>query len=158
MPHLVIANHWNKFSIPSSVASIDDGAFEGCSSSIQIIIPSSVTSIWRYAFRLCPSFIDLINYYIFYCSFRLIEIIILNSIKNIRNTAFYRCNSLVEIAIPSSITETNFWMSFFIETIFNSIFYALNCNWLFISKNGNYTNLNELPITLIFSFNKWKSF
>lgn len=43
------------YSIPSSVTSIDDLAFAGCSSLTSVTIPNSVTSIGNNAFRNCSN-------------------------------------------------------------------------------------------------------
>ena len=62
--------------IPSSVTSIDYGAFSDCSSLSKIVIPSSVTSIGDYAFLGCRS---------------LSEIVISSSITSIGKGAFCYC-------------------------------------------------------------------
>ena len=76
--------------IPSSVTSIGDRAFYGCSSLSEIVIPSSVTSIGDSAFSDCRS---------------LSEIVIPSSVTSIGKDAFSRCVSLSEIVIPSSVTS-----------------------------------------------------
>ena len=76
--------------IPSSVTSIGDRAFYGCSSLSEIVIPSSVTSIGDSAFSYCRS---------------LSEIVIPSSVTSIGKDAFSRCVSLSEIVIPSSVTS-----------------------------------------------------
>ena len=76
--------------IPSSVTSIGDRAFYGCSSLSEIVIPSSVTSIGDSAFSFCDS---------------LSEIVILSSVTSIGDRAFSGCRSLSEIVIPSSVTS-----------------------------------------------------
>ena len=76
--------------IPSSVTSIGDRAFYGCSSLSEIVIPSSVTSIGDRAFYGCNS---------------LSEIVIPSSVTSIGKGAFRGCNSLSEIVIPSSVTS-----------------------------------------------------
>ena len=76
--------------IPSSVTSIGDRAFYGCNSLSEIVIPSSVTSIGKGAFRGCNS---------------LSEIVIPSSVTSIGDSAFSFCDSLSEIVIPSSVTS-----------------------------------------------------
>ena len=76
--------------IPSSVTSIGDRAFYGCSSLSEIVIPSSVTSIGDRAFYGCSS---------------LSEIVIPSCVTSIGNGAFYGCHSLSEIVIPSCVTS-----------------------------------------------------
>ena len=76
--------------IPSSVTSIDKGAFTGCYSLSEIVIPSSVTSIGDGAFSFCRS---------------LSEIVIPSSVTSIGDWAFSNCDSLSEIVIPSSVTS-----------------------------------------------------
>ena len=76
--------------IPSSVTSIDKGAFFRCHSLSEIVIPSSVTSIGDGAFSCCDS---------------LSEIVIPSSVTSIGDWAFSFCSSLSEIVIPSSVTS-----------------------------------------------------
>ena len=76
--------------IPSSVTSIGDWAFSGCSSLSKIVIPSSVTSIDYGAFSDCSS---------------LSKIVIPSSVTSIGEMAFMDCDSLSEIVIPSSVTS-----------------------------------------------------
>ena len=76
--------------IPSTVTSIGDKAFNGCSDLASITIPSSVTSIGRNAFYLCSS---------------LSSIIIPNSVTSIGTEAFTGCSGLISITIPSSVTK-----------------------------------------------------
>ena len=86
-----------EYSIPSSVTSISESAFEECSSLERIEIPSSVTSIGRESFRYCSS---------------LERIEIPNSITKIGEWAFVGCSSLIDIKIPSNITKISrytFW-------------------------------------------------
>ena len=80
--------------IPSSVNSIGDSAFAGCSSLSNIAIPSSVNSIGKYAFSSC-------------CS--LSGVIIPDSVTSIGNYAFKGCSSLSNIVIPDSVTSIGDW-------------------------------------------------
>ena len=76
--------------IPSSVTSIGESAFSGCSSLESIIIPSSVTSIGNNAFEYCSS---------------LESITIPSSVTSIGESAFDSCSLLESINIPSSVTS-----------------------------------------------------
>ena len=76
--------------IPSSVTSIGNWAFSGCSSLTSVTIPSSVTSIGYSAFSDCSS---------------LTSITIPSSVTSIGDWTFYGCNSLTSITIPSSVTS-----------------------------------------------------
>ena len=75
--------------IPSSVTSIKNYTFQGCSSLSIVNIPSSVTSIGRYAFAGCSN---------------LSNVILPNSITSIGYNAFSSCTSLSTITIPSSVS------------------------------------------------------
>ena len=68
--------------IPDSVTSIGDYAFEDCTSLTSITIPDSVTSIGYFAFYECSS---------------LTSITIPDSVTSIRNNAFRDCTSLKEV-------------------------------------------------------------
>ena len=78
--------------IPSSVTSIGDSAFAGCSSLSNIAIPSSVNSIGDKAFWNC-------------CS--LSSIVIPNSVTSIGDRAFDNCSSLKYIYIPKNVICLN---------------------------------------------------
>ena len=75
--------------IPNSVKTIRNVAFENCESLTNINIPNSVTTIGEYAFRNCKS---------------LTTINIPNSITNIGDRAFEYCESLTSINISNSVT------------------------------------------------------
>ena len=99
--------------IPSSVTSIGDRAFYGCSSLSEIVIPSCVTSIGKGAFRGCfslseiviPSSVTSIGDWAFSFCDSLSEIVIPSSVTSIGDNAFSGCRSLSEIVIPSSVTS-----------------------------------------------------
>ena len=78
--------------IPSSVTSIGDSAFAGCSSLFNIAIPSSVNSIGDKAFWDCSS---------------LTSIVIPDSVTSIGDGAFCGCSSLKYISIPKSVICLN---------------------------------------------------
>ena len=76
------------YSIPDSVTSIGDAAFEGCKGLSSVTIPNSVTSVGKTAFDGCSS---------------LSSVTIPNSVTNIGERAFYGCSSLSGVTIPDSV-------------------------------------------------------
>ena len=76
------------YTIPNSVTSIRSGAFQNCSSLIEVTIPDSVTSIGNSAFEYCSS---------------LTSITIGNSVTRIGNYAFYYCSSLNNVYFYNDI-------------------------------------------------------
>ena len=75
--------------IPSSVTSIGESAFEYCRGLTSLTIPSSVTSIGESAFRYCSG---------------LTSLTIPSSVTSIGESAFEYCSSLTSLTIPSSVT------------------------------------------------------
>ena len=97
------------YTIPSSVTSIVNGAFEHCSFLSSVIIPNSLTSIG--SFSNCTSLTSIIipNSVTSIGSFSnctsLTSIIIPNSVSSIGMFAFSGCTSLKTITIPHSVTS-----------------------------------------------------
>ena len=78
------------YTIPNSVTSIGDYAFEGCGGLTSITIPDSITSIGYWAFHGCGG---------------LTSITIPNSVTSIGYGAFWGCSGLTSITIPNSVTS-----------------------------------------------------
>ena len=78
------------YTIPSSVTSISDYAFQKCESLSSVSIPSSVTSISANAFEFCIS---------------LSSVTIPATVTSIEVNAFYGCTSLSSVIIPSNVTS-----------------------------------------------------
>ncbi|MBR6659692.1 MAG: leucine-rich repeat domain-containing protein [Paludibacteraceae bacterium] len=76
--------------LPSSVKSIGAGAFAYCKNLQSVVIPNSVKSIGAEAFRDCPN---------------LQGIVIPNSVKNIGTQAFYECKNLQSISMSESVAN-----------------------------------------------------
>ena len=76
--------------IPNSVTSIGNSAFEHCSGLTSVTIPNSVTSIGWYAFYNCTS---------------LTSVTIPNSVTSIGEGAFSGCSGLTSVTIPNSVTS-----------------------------------------------------
>lgn len=97
--------------LPDSVTSIGNYAFQYCSSVTNITIPDSVINIKIGAFMKCvaliqiilPNNITRINTTLFsYCS-ALTSIVIPDKVASIDNSAFSNCSSLTNVTIPNSV-------------------------------------------------------
>lgn len=97
--------------VPDSVESIGEGAFEHCSSLIGITIPNSVMSIGASAFRSCsklanveiPDSISVIERRVFQGCGNLANVEIPDSVRRINENAFSACSNLVNVGIPDSV-------------------------------------------------------
>lgn len=96
-----------------SVITIGEGAFEGCSGLISVIIPNSVTIIGERAFAFCgdltsviiPNSVTQIGGYAFnYCT-GLTSISLPNSVTSIEEGTFMGCGNLTSVTIPNSVTS-----------------------------------------------------
>ena len=99
--------------IPSSVTSIGDHAFRGCTGLTSIVIPNSVTSMGGQAFSDCtgltsldiPNSVTTIGDYVFSGCTSLSTITLPNTLSSIVAYMFYGCSSLSSITIPNSVTS-----------------------------------------------------
>ena len=113
-----------ELTIPNTVTTVKDYAFDGCRSLTSITIPESVTSIGNYAFYNCSSLTTVtipensqltsIGERAFSgCSSLTTVTIPENSqLTSIGEEAFYQCSSLTSITIPEGVTsigEATFW-------------------------------------------------
>jgi hypothetical protein len=102
------------YTIPNSVITIGDDAFQDCSGLTNVTIPNSVTSIGRSAFYDCtkltsiiiPNSVETIGGSAFLgCTGLTGTLTIPNSVTSIGEMAFYKCTGLTEIIIPNSVTS-----------------------------------------------------
>lgn len=112
-----IKYYWNNqeistLEIPSSVTSIGNNAFYGCSGLTTLNLPSNVTSIGDRAFGYCsnltsvdlPSSITKMGDFVFFYCEKLSNVNLPSDITTISTGAFGGCSSLQNINLPSGVT------------------------------------------------------
>lgn len=124
----------SSYIIPSSVTSVEDGAFGDCNALTNVIIPYGVTAIGGSAFYSCDS---------------LASITIPDSVDSVGTSAFEYCASLVSITLGDSITSINYG-AFNNCTALRTVYYCgTEAQWNAINiKDRNYalTSANRVYI------------
>ncbi len=100
-----------KITLPSSVKSIGDHAFDGCDKLNKLNIPEGITEIGAYACYECSSLAEIklpeslktIGEHAFDYCISVKKVTIPDSVVQIGDGAFMRCKSLSEIMLPSSL-------------------------------------------------------
>lgn len=113
----------NSISIPTSVTKIYESAFENCSSLINIDIPTSVTDIGHNAFKNTPWLDEklsenplvIVNNLSIDGTSCKGSVTIPNSVRSIEEGAFYGCQDLTEIFIPTSVTTIKNYAFFIVK-------------------------------------------
>ncbi len=103
--------------IPDTVTEIAERAFFGCTKLAQVTIPASVERIGPLAFKNCniiqldhsclriENGLALSSGAVEYCAAQLSKAVIPQGVTKIGERAFYRCETLVEVDIPDTVTE-----------------------------------------------------
>lgn len=103
----------NKSTIPDSVTSIGDRAFQNCKTLTSISIPNSVTSLGYGVFLSCDGLtsviigdnVESLSSNVFYGCKNLSNVVIGKNVKSISSSAFEVCKSLKNLVIPDSVTH-----------------------------------------------------
>lgn len=96
--------------IPSTVSTVNTGAFYGYQKLTSVVVPSHVTSVGKDAFHGCTNltYADIsstsIGIQSFYGCSRLSTVILNGSLKTIPENVFSECTSLTSIDIPDTVT------------------------------------------------------
>ena len=141
------------YTIPSSVTSIGEQAFEGCSGLTSVTIPSSVTSIGEHAFEGCsgltsvtiPSSVTSIAGSTFRGCSGLTNMIIPSSVTSIGSGAFMDCTALTSVTIPSSMTSIGWFAFNGCLNLLNIYCYAVSCPEVNITSFSKYTSNLYVP-------------
>ncbi len=102
----------NNYSIPESVTSIGESAFDNCKKLVSITLSNNIKNINDYAFNECieltkiniPTSVINIGFSAFNGCIKIKEIDLPNTINNIGVSAFFECKNLTTINIPNSVT------------------------------------------------------
>ncbi len=106
-----------EYTIPDSVTTIRDNAFNSCYALTSVVIPDSVTVIENSAFCECtsltsvtiPDSVIIIEDDVFYGCTSLTTVDIPDSVTTIEDSAFYGCTSLTSVTIPNSVTTIMYY-------------------------------------------------
>ena len=141
-----IGNTRSDYTIPDSVTSIGEYAFDGCSSLTSVTIPDSVTGIGERAFYNCSSLesvtignsVTSIGSYAFYNCSSLTSVTIPDGVTSIGDYAFRDCSSLASVTIPDSVTSIDYSAFYGCRSLADVYYGSTEDEWNKIKiKSGN---------------------
>ena len=106
-----LGNAEASYTIPDSVTSIGDSAFQDCESLTSIAIPGTVTNLGADAFYECENLTNvtigdgviIIGDHAFFNCYKIAGLKIGNGVISIGDTAFAGCESLTSVTLPNSV-------------------------------------------------------
>ncbi|MCD8055272.1 MAG: leucine-rich repeat protein, partial [Clostridiales bacterium] len=139
--------------LPDSLTTIYDSAFDNCTNLTSIVIPDSVTEMGSWVFGTCTSLtsvtlgsgITSIGEYTFYGCSSLESITIPDSVTWIGSYAFLDCTSLESITIPESVTDINGY-AFQGCTSLTSVTIPASVTWFADGVFAGCTSLTEINV------------
>ena len=145
----VLTNNYptaTKVVIPSSVTTIGECAFQGCTGLTSVILPDSLTTINRGAFFNCtsltsvtiPDSVTSIGVDAFARCSSLTSVNIPDGVTTIGNVAFRECSSLTSVMIPDSVTTIGI-SAFWDCTGLTSVTFETTSGWYVGDSEGEKT-------------------
>ncbi|MDH8702740.1 hypothetical protein M2138_002111 [Dysgonomonadaceae bacterium PH5-43] len=139
------------YSIPNTVASIGDNAFEYCNLT-SVTIPNSVKTISISAFSNCsdlteltiPDSVTSIGNSAFYNCTGLKSVSIGNSVTSIGNNAFYNCIGLKSVIIPQNITSIGDYAFRSCSSLMSVDFNATSCSAMGTTSSPVFNSCSKL--------------
>lgn len=133
--------------IPSTVAVINSGAFEGLRHIKSLTIPDSVTTIGEDAFAYCFNLekvilgrgITSIGGVFYHCN-KLATVEIPSSVTSIGDYAFFHCIGLSSVTVPESVTGIGQGAFASCESLTKIEFRGTKLQWSAISKSADWRN------------------
>ncbi|MGC9944112.1 MAG: leucine-rich repeat domain-containing protein [Verrucomicrobiota bacterium] len=155
-----IGNAATNYSIPDSVTTIGDVAFDSCSRLANVTIPDSVTTIGEFSFQFCtnltsvmiPNSVTSIGQGVFYICSSLTSVTISTNLTSIGMYAFAGCASLTSVTIPNSVTSIGDFAFISCSSLTAITVSASNPDYSSLDGilfNQNQTTLIEYPAGLV---------
>ena len=142
------------YTIPDSVTSIGDSAFDDCASLTSVTIGDSVTSIGYFAFFSCdnltsvtiPDSVTSICSYAFDDCASLTSVTIPDSVTSIGNCAFSHCSSLTSVTIGDSVTSIGYDAFYECASLTDVYYPGTESQWNAISIDSDNSYLTSATI------------